>query len=131
MRAQSFDEPKPRLYALDVRTGKKLWASDFIPKEIKFIAGPMILVTGENGEGHALELKTGKVLMPPEPTTLVSTAFDNGILYAVAQDGAVSARDTFRHVLWTTRVPFNVFSKPVVVGPNLYVTGRRNEESVE
>ncbi len=130
IRARTLNSEDKRLYALDLKTGKKLWTSDFTPGDIKFFISPLLFVVDDKGVAHSVDAKTGRDLFQPTPTHVIIAKPAGTMLYAVLDNATIQAMDNPQHVVWSAQLPMKYFGSPVIESGDVYVSGRVEKDGV-
>jgi outer membrane protein assembly factor BamB len=130
IRARTLDSENKRLFALDLKTGKKLWTSGFTPGDIKFFINPLLFVVDDKGVAHSLDAKTGRDIFQPTPTHVIIAKPAGTMLYAVLDNATIQAMDNPQHVVWSAQLPMKYFGAPVIESGNVYVPGRVEKDGV-
>ena len=120
--ARSWDKNQPQLFAFDVKTGHRLWTTDFSPAKILLVAGPNVLVADASGHVRSIDAKTGKLSSFADAPLKYGT-YLNGFIYAVEEERKVRAVDPLGHIHWQAEVPLNIVEQPVAAGGTVYVYG--------
>ena len=121
---QPFVAGHTELHAYDLKTGKRLWASNIHCKEIKVVIGTLLFATDDQDLLHQFDAKTGKENGSPFAAKMLSATASGNLLVSIYSNRSVVLYDRPGHKRWEAAVPMRILFNALMAGDNSYVYGQ-------